>query len=181
MSTTFPDLIDRGAGNGSRNGQEDWIDENTTSGENRFSISQTTFYPDDAPPHLQQRYERLKQWHDDKWSSNRKHDMKQAMILVDAETFCSILDFSQHETERVKHIVEESDMSSNNFGGKPYEKVLLAICTLVSDENTENFDQRVIYHDKFTDLLEHIQMTRGEHKRLRQAVRERSAFKQPEP
>ena len=174
-------MLDRGSGNGSRSGQEDWIDENTTAKKNRWSQSQTTFYPDDAPPQLQQRYKRLKEWHDDKWSSNRKHDIKQAMILADAETFCDVLDLNGYETDRVMHVVEESDISSNNFGGKPYEKILVAICTLVSDEQTDNFDERVIYHKNFQDLLAHVNMDRGEHKRLRQSVRERTAFKASEP
>jgi len=169
--------IDRSDGSGSRSAEEDWIDQNTTAKQNVFSTSQTTFRPDDAPKHLQQKYERLKDWNDNKWSSERRGENKQAMIREDARTFCNILDVTDSEEEQVLHLIEESDMSSNNFGGKPYEKVLIAIISLVSDKYTEHIGNRVIYHEKFDDLLEHVAMDRGEHTRLRQNVRERTEFK----
>ena len=173
-------ILDRSSGNGSRKYTEDWLDENTTAKEDRFAKGRTTFRPDDAPSHLQRKYEWLRDRHNGKWAKDRDRQLKKAMIRVDAEAFCDVLNLSSVESQEVQEIIEDSDMSSNNYGGKPYEKVVVAICSLVSDKYTDDFDNRIVNTERFGEILEHVDMSRGEHKRLRQAVRERSVFKQSE-
>jgi hypothetical protein len=172
----FHEFIEEEPGDGSRSLEEDWIDVNTTAKENRWSEAETTYRLSEAPPEMREKYRRMKDLNDNKWGSDRKGYVERTNMRTDAETFCDLLEFSDYKRKRVVNIVQQSDMSSNNFGGKQYEKVILAICSLVDDETTDSLDNRCIFTDTFQDLIESVDMDRGEHNRIRQMVRERTNF-----
>jgi len=92
---------------------------------------------------------------------------------------------NQCERERVVNIAQELDFSSTRFGGKPYEKILLAICSLVSDEElSRRFEegtiqatatqQRLILSERFRDLMEVNSLGSKEHSRIRQLLRDKT-------
>jgi len=95
------------------------------------------------------------------------------------------LELSRIERERVVNIAQELDFSSTRFGGKPYEKILLAICSLVSDEElSRRFEegtiqatatqQRLILSERFRDLMEVNSLGSKEHSRIRQLLRDKT-------
>jgi hypothetical protein len=85
----------------------------------------------------------------------------------------------------VVEIAESLDFSSTTYGGKKYEKVLLAICSLVSDRalsqrldhnntNATIADQRIVLSEKFRDLMEANRLGSREHNRIREMIREKT-------
>jgi hypothetical protein len=177
--------LDSSNGNGSRSAEDDWLDENSTASENEWSTASTTFYYWEASSAQQQKFEALYNKHHGKGESDRKTTIRHSQIMNDAETFCSILEFPAPQTERVLEIVEEIEFSSRQFGGKPYEKILLAICSLVSDSalsdrishknvNSSFASQRIITNDAFRDLMEANNLGSKEHNRIRQMLREKT-------
>ena len=181
MQSDFLDTISRDAGSGSRSYEEDWLDANSTSAEQTWSSAQTFFYPDDAPAELKEKYKRLKDWNDNKWSSERKAELNQKNMQADLETFCNILGLTQNQEDRVKYLFEDLDLSKE-LGGRSYEKIILSLCTLVTDSdipnNLENieqkFNQRLVFSEEFEELRQVVDMSRGEHKKIRQRIRESS-------
>jgi len=179
--------FDRSSGNGSRSAEEDWIDQNTTAAENQWSTAETTFYYWEAPAHRQEKLESLYDTHHGRGESDRKTTIRRSRIVSDAETFTNILEFPEPERSRVINIAEEMDFSSKRFGGKSYEKVLLAICSLVSDralsdyiENGETsskqISDRIVLRDSFKNLMEVNDMSSREHNRIRQMIREKTEY-----
>lgn len=175
------DAFDRSNGNGSRNSQEDWLDEHTTSAKNEWSTAATTFYISDAPPHRQQHFEALYRTHNGWGEQSRKDTIRRSHVVNDAETFVSILELPTYQRERVIEIAEDIDLSSKRFGGKSYEKILLAVCSLVSDEALSDkcdpsIENRIVFTDEFKQLMEANGLGSREHNRIRQMIRERSNY-----
>lgn len=178
------DKFDRSTGNGSRSAEEDWLDEHSTSAENEWSTAETTFYYWESN-NDGQKYKDLYDTHHGKGESDRKTTIRRSYIVNDAKTFVNILELANPQAERVVEIAEELDFSSKRFGGKPYEKILLAICSLVSDRalsrNLDHnnpsgsfTDRRIVLDDSFKDLMEVNQMGSREHNRIRQMLREKT-------
>lgn len=183
MHTVLADLdpFDRGNGNGSRSTEEDWLDENTTASENQWSTAATTFYISDAPAYRQEHFESLYKANNGWGESDRRGTIRRSHIVNDAETFASILELPPYQRKRVTQIAQEIDLSSNRFGGKPYEKILLAICSLVSDEELSkrpnpSVDNRLICTDEFRDLMEVNKLGSREHNRIREMLREKTDY-----
>lgn len=179
------DPFDRSNGNGSRSAEEDWLDENTTAAENQWSTAETTFYYWEASDALRSRFEELYKAHHGKGERDRRSTIRRSHIVNDAETFASILELPAPQQQRVVEVAQDLDFSSTRFGGKPYEKILLAVCSLVSDEalsqRIENrqggsamANQRVILSDDFRDLMEANDLGSREHSRIRQMLREKT-------
>lgn len=172
------DGIDRTMGNGSRNVQQDWIDENTTATDNDWSSAQTTFYYDDAPSHTRSKYYRLKEWNDGKGEENRTSDNFSTMVELDIRAFSNISELTDYQTKRVIYIIQNTDISSNNFV-KSYEKLILAVISLVVDDHIkteEAIDNRAIYREGFAELMESCDLDNHELRRVRQQIREKSHF-----
>jgi len=177
------DPFDRSNGNGSRSAEEDWLDENSTAAENQWSTAETTFYYWEAGAGQSQHYKDLYDAHHGKGESDRRSTIRRSHIVSDAQMFVSILEMPDHERDRVTQVAQELDFSC--FGGKPYEKILLAICSLVSDEalsrnvNQNSIDsslanQRLILTDEFRDLMDVNNLGSKEHSRIRQMLREKT-------
>lgn len=181
METSLLDAFDRSNGNGSRNSQEDWLDQHTTSAENQWSTAETTFYISDAPSHRQEHFKSLYRTHNGWGESDRKDTIRQSHIINDAETFCSILELPEHQRTDVLEIVREIDLASQQYGGKPYEKILLAICSLVSDKalsdrEDPSIENRIVLTDEFRDLMEANNLGSREHSRIREMIRSKTLY-----
>lgn len=188
MESVPTDPFDRRNGNGSRSAEEDWLDENSTAAENQWSTAATTFRISDAPAHRQAHYSNLYDYHTGWGERDRRGTIRKATIIDDAETFCNILELPEMEQRRIMEIVQDIDLSSNRFGGKSYEKIILAICSLVSDkalserleQDTVTSDQlerhRLVLQDEFRDLMECNSLGSREHSRIRQMLREKTDF-----
>ena len=179
------DPFDRSNGNGSRSAEEDWLDENTTAAENQWSTAETTFYYWEASAAQQSKFQDLYKAHHGKGESDRDFTIRRSHIVNDAQTFVSILEMADPERDRVIQVAQELNFSSNRFGGKPYEKILLAVCSLVSDEalsrhvNQNSVDaslanQRLILTDEFRDLMDVNNLGSKEHSRIRQMLRDKT-------
>lgn len=178
------DKFDRSTGNGSRSAEEDWLDEHSTSAENEWSTAETTFYYWEADGNGS-RYKDLYDTHHGKGESDRKSTIRRSHIIKDAKTFVNILELPEPQAERVIQIAEELDFSSRVFGGKPYEKILLAICSLVSDRALSRkldhnnpsgsfADRRIVLDESFKNLMEVNELGSREHNRIRQMLREKT-------
>lgn len=185
MSSVHYDPFDRSNGNGSRSAEEDWLDENTTAAENQWSTAETTFYYWEASAAQQSKFQDLYDAHHGKGESDRRSTIRRSHIVSDAEMFTSVLEMPDVQAERVIQIAQELDFSSTRFGGKPYEKILLAVCSLVSDEalsrnvNQNSIDssiatERLILTDEFRDLMDVNNLGSKEHSRIRQMLREKT-------
>jgi hypothetical protein len=184
QSAGLYDSFDRSNGNGSRNAEEDWLDEHSTAAENQWSTAETTFYYWEASASQQKKFEQLYDKHHGKGESDRLSTIRRSQIVSDAETFCSILELPEPESKRVLRIARSLNFSSNRFGGKKYEKVLLGICSLVSDEslsrrlseksNSRIINERLVFQDEFKELMEANGLSSQEHNSIRQMLRERT-------
>lgn len=175
------DSFDRRNGNGSRSVEEDWLDENTTASENEWSTAATIFYPTDAPVHMQEHYEALKEKNNGWGESDRRGTIRRSHIVKDAETFASILELPPYQRRRVREIAQDIDLSSKRFGGKPYEKILLAVCSLVADDELSNrpnpsIEDRIVLTQEFRDLMDVNRLGSREHNRIRQMLREKTDY-----
>lgn len=174
------DPFDRGNGNGSRNARDDWADEVSIFDNEWGSQAATTFNPSDIPE-KESKFQNLYELQNGKGESTRRTTIRQSHIQNDTETFMDVLEMPTYQRERVTHIVENLDISSNNFGGKKYEKIILAICSLVSDEALSNsadpdVSDRLFLTDRYRELMDSTNMSSSEHRQLRVAVRERSEY-----
>lgn len=177
------DAFDRTGGNGSRTAEEDWLDENTTASENQWSSASTTFYMSDVPASKKNRFRDLYDAHHGKGDSNRSSELPRMRMSADADAYCSILELPEPLTERIQHILQNIDISSQKFGGKPYEKIILAVVTLVHDEHLSNqppsavqYDQRLIFDDTFRDLMEANSLGSKELRGMREQIRTKTDF-----
>jgi hypothetical protein len=185
MSSHVYDPFDRSSGNGSRSAEEDWLDEHTTARENQWSTADTTFYYWEANAANRKKFETLYDKHHGKGEGDRRSTIRRSHIVNDAQMFCSVLELPEPQRERVIDIAKRLDFSSNRFGGKSYEKVLLAICSLVSDSSLSRklgrddidnsvADERIVLDDSFRELMESVGLGSGEHSRIRQMLREKT-------
>ncbi|AGM11332.1 hypothetical protein M199_gp002 [Halogranum tailed virus 1] len=181
------DSLDREEGNGSRNNEEDWMDGNSRIQDNKWTTSRTTFWPTDVDGQgkklsdkKRRKFKELRKKHDrfagEDENYNRKTTIRYGHIMNDVYTFCNICDLPKYQTEAVASIIKDSDISSNNYGGKNYEKIVLAVMSLIVDrdiDDTDNLDQRLILQDEFRDLMDNNKMGSKELRKVRQMVRER--------
>jgi len=188
MQFAVTDSFDRGNGNGSRNGTDDWLDEQSIFDNEWGSAAATTFNPQDTDAyghripkqkrdHLQELYE----LHNGKMEKSRKSDIRTSYIENDAQTFMSVLEMPDPERERVMLILQDLDISSNNFGGRPYEKIILSICTLVSDEAmgkrpNPSVENRLFLRDEFRDLMDCTKTSSTDIRKLRRDIRKKSDY-----
>lgn len=177
------DPLDRTDGNGSRSREEDWLDANTTASEHQWSTAETTFYISDAPPAQRNKFKDLYEAHHGKGESDRSSTLPRMKMQADAEAFCAILELPEPLRERIMHIMQNIDISSNNFGGKSYEKIILAVTSLVHDEHLSSqpignvdYKQRLIFDDDFRALMEANSIGSKELRGVREQVRSKTDY-----
>jgi hypothetical protein len=175
------DPFDRSNGNGSRSSSDDWLDEESIFSNEWGSTAATTFKPEDGPATKRDRLERWYDLQNGKGESSRKDTIRASHIQNDAETFMSVLEMPSRQRDTVREILDNLDISSNNFGGQRYEKIILAICSLVADEALSNqpnpsINDRLFLSDEFRDLMRVNEMSGSEHRQIRVNVRQKSDY-----
>lgn len=186
------DAFDRGSGNGSSSAEDDMVEKYSIFHNEWGSAAATTFNPADTdskgnsiPRAKKQKFEDLYALHNGKGEQSRKSDIRWSHMKNDAETFMSVLELPTPQRKRVIHILKEVDIST--FGSdRTYEKIILAICSLVSDEElSERYDEtettklwsrRLYSRDAYQDLMEAVEMSVTEYRRIREQVRQKSEY-----
>lgn len=183
MTNIHLDTLDRSNGNGSRTTEEDWLDEHTTASANEWSSAETTFYYWDAPAHQQRNFKNLYDRQHGKGDSSRSSELPRMKAMADTKAFCAMLEVNSSVQERIEFIMERIDISANTYGGKSYEKIILAVCTLVYDEYLSSrpvkdveYSQRLIFDDTFRDLMEANNLGSKELRGIREQIRSKSDY-----
>jgi len=181
------DLFDRASGNGSRARSDDWLDESSIFHNEWGSQAATTFDPADTDysgnklsNSRQQEFETLYSWHNGKGSPGRKGQIRWSHITNDANIFMSVLEMPEYQRKRVLHILEEIDISSNNFG-RAYEEIILGLCSLIADESlgkrpNPNIEDRLFLTDVFQELMETVDMSSRELRKVREQIRQEADY-----
>lgn len=180
------DALDRGNGNGSGSVEDDFLDQTSPFHNEWGSTAATTFNPAETSNGQRSKFEDLYKLHNGKMEQTRRQDIRTSHITNDAETFMSVLEMPKTQRRRVLMILEQLDISSHNFGSRQYENIILAICSLVSDEAlTRRYDangapdiveKRMINDDRFQELMQSTGMSASEHRQIRAQVREKSDY-----
>lgn len=182
------DPFARGDGNGSRNIEEDWLDAESIFDNEWGSQAATTFRPNDSDgkghelsKERQEHLERLYARHNGKGNPNRDTMIGKSYVKNDMEMFMSVLEMPEYQRRTVREILQNLDISSNNFGSRRYEKIILTVCSLIADEALSNqrnasVDERLYLTDRFRELMDATEMSSSDHRKLRVSVREKSDY-----
>lgn len=181
--TDIADPFDRTNGNGSSNSTDDWLDEQSIYDNEWGSSAATTFNPNESslPKSKREKFESLYEIHNGKLESSRRGDIIQSHIQNDTKMFMSVLEMPDVQRKRVLQILDNLDISSNNFGGRPYEKIILALCSLVADEALgqspdPSVEDRLFLTDEFKDLMDCTKTSSSDVRKLRRDIREKSDY-----
>lgn len=180
------DPFERTNGNGSSSKSDDWLDGESIYDNEWGSQAATTFRPSevtDTPlsERKRRRLERLYARQNGKGNPDRPNQIQASYIGNDTEMFISVLELPERQRETVREILDNLDLSSNNFGPVQYEKIILTVCSLVADEalsnrNNPSLDERLFLSDRYRELMDAVGMSSTDHRKLRPAVRERSDY-----
>lgn len=168
-----------GGGNGE---QERFIDRTTPQENDGRSETVTGFDPRDAPNRERvyrqgqwmSKWEWLNQLNDGVQDKERGKANWQAGKVNDAKLIADHLDLNRPERDKLLRMAQT--INFNQFGSYRSEQVLLACASLVSDENTTIYENRIILRDEFRDLLEDFDMGSNDHQQIRQAIRDRTDY-----
>jgi hypothetical protein len=176
------DPFDRTEGNGSNGRADDFLDGDSIFDNEWGSTAATTFKPSDCDdPARRRKLERLYKLQNGKFEDTRIQTIRASNVENDAQTFMSVLELAEPQRDRIMEVLDDLDISSNNFGGRRYEKIILAICSLIADESLSNqpdpsLDDRLFLSDEFQNLMDVCNMTNSEHRKLRASVRDKSSY-----
>jgi|APHM01.1.fsa_nt_gi hypothetical protein len=195
------DAFSRSQGSGSASAEDDFTEKNSIYSNEWGSTAATSFDASDEDANgnslsdeRTRRFKELYALNNGKGEQSRKGQIRSSHIRNDAKTFMSVLEIPSPQRKRIMHILQELDISSNSFGGRRYEKIILAICSLVCDEELtrrmkrehdnisdikSNIDiqkWRLYGQDEYKELMETVNMTGTEHRKIRAQVRERSKY-----
>lgn len=178
----YLDPFDRSSGSGARSTSDDWVDDESIFTNQWGSTAATTFDPSDASAAHQNRFERLYELQNGKGEQSRKQTIRSSHVENDAETFMSVLELPSKQRQEVRDVLAEIDIGSTNFGPRgKYEKIILAICSLISDrslsqQSNPSIQDRLLFTDKYRDLMEATGMSSTDHRKLRVSIREKSDY-----
>jgi hypothetical protein len=176
------DPFDTDPGSGASPASDKWLDEQSPFDNGWGSNAATTFKKADVPDRKKQKFERLYDLHNGKGESHRSMDITESRMKNDLETFMSVCELPEHQREIVRELFQNLDMSSNNFGAnRPYEKILLCLCSLVADKKLSeqpeaSIDDRLLLTDEFQDLMDVTGMSSRDHRRTRTAIRQKLEY-----
>ena len=168
--------IQRDAGDGNSEWSDVTFDEESLYEDREGSQARTTFFHWDPALDDKNRdkWKRLSQWNHSKGEDQQTTRKWHAAKVNDAKLFCDHLDFNEQQTDKVIEMAEEIDF--DQFGNFSTEQVLVAACSLVADEHTTNFEDRIITRDEFKELMDVVEIGSKEHRTIRQAIRERTDY-----
>lgn len=168
----------QGGGNGA---QERFIDQESPQENDGRSTTVTGFDPHDARSEKIYRqgewidkWEWLNQLNDGVQDKNRSKHNWRAGKLNDAKLIANRLELTRPERDKLKRMADSIDF--NQFGSYRSEQILLACASLISDENTTVYDNRIILQDEFREMLTSFDMGSSDHQQIRQAIRERTEY-----
>jgi hypothetical protein len=168
----------QGGGNGA---QERFIDQESPQENDGRSTTVTGFDPHDARSGKIYRqgewidkWEWLNQLNDGVQDKNRSKHNWRAGKLNDAKLIANRLELTRPERDKLKRMADSIDF--NQFGSYRSEQILLACASLISDENTTVYDNRIILQDEFREMLTSFDMGSSDHQQIRQAIRERTEY-----
>lgn len=162
--------------------QERFIDKTSPRENDGRSETVTGFDPKDAPSgervyrggEWMSKWEWLNQLNDGVQDKERGKQNWRAGKINDAKLIANHLSLSPSERDKLLRMADEIDF--NNFGSHTTEQVLMGCASLVSDENTTVYENRIILQDEFRELLDAFDMGSKEHRQIRQSIRERTDF-----
>lgn len=154
-------------GDGSASAVDEQIDQNAVIEHDGRASTRTFFYPEEADDAHVERFQRLIQWQEDKWSG-MKNAQRAADRMRTIGNFCGTLDMSPHQQRRVECIVDGINMS--HMAHYSSQKVIIAVVSLVANE-----DGRFIRDEgAFRDLLVDVGSDLDEVKNVRSLIRDKS-------
>jgi len=184
MNTTrsLVDPFDRSIGNGSSSGEDDTIETGNVYEMNWGSQAATDFNPEEVrgSPKQRAKFRKFEKLNHGKGEQSRDKTIRASHINNDLETFMSVLELPSRQRDTIREVVEEVGVDSNKFGGIPYEKIILTICSLVADEalsnNNGNFNERLLFSDEYRELMNVTGMSSKDHRSLRVKIRDKSSY-----
>lgn len=169
--------IQRESGDGNSDWADEEFDNNSLYHDREASKAHTTLFHWDTALGInadRDKWERLTKWNHGKGEDDQSSRKWQAGKVNDAELFCDHLDFSEEQTDRVVQMTKTIDF--DQFGSYSTEQVQASLCSLVADEQTTNFEDRIITRTEFKELMDVVQLGSKEHRNVRNAVRERTDY-----
>lgn len=167
--------IHRDAGDGTGEWSDIQYDDNSLYEDRSGSQARTTFFHWD--PDFEgdrDKWRRLSQKNHSKGEDGQSKRKWHAGKRNDAKLFCDHLDLDRDQQDKVLEMTDDIDF--NQFGTYTTEQVLVGICSLVVDETTTNFEDRIITRDEFKELMEVVGIGSKEHNRIRRGIRDRTSY-----
>ena len=158
---------------GSKTDKEVFVDENGIYENDNRAVTRTqiNFKHENASSHIN--WEKLKKINDGMFCKERKQQNRDIRLKKDADLFFNYLGLSPKEYERGMYMKDKVDLVR---GKEKSEALLLAIATLVSDENCTEFEERLSNQDEFETLLDINDLEYSDVKNYRNHIREEYDF-----
>lgn len=154
---------------------DDLIDEEAVIANDGRSRTRTWFHPSDmdADRETVERYWRLMKLNDGVQSPDRDVQNKQADNNRWVDTICKRLDLSEYHTERVRHMIDETNLK--HMATYTVEKVVLAAVTYVVREERidRGADEWLSGDETFVQLCQAIDTDQYELRRIRQLLQDK--------
>jgi hypothetical protein len=175
MKVTDGFWISREVGDGSSDETEDFVDGIALRENDGRSLTRTEIPYSHNEHDSSIDWDKLRKINDGMWASERKSQNRMVEIRKDAKLFFDRLELDEDEKDRGFYILDNIDYSSNNFGRR-IEEIILAIATLVRDENCENISRRLNNQDIYHELLEINNTSPRVIRRIRNKIRDEYDF-----
>lgn len=156
-------------GSGASSGVEEMIDQNAVIEHDGRASTRTFFYMEEVPETNREQFKRMLGYQEDKWSG-MKNQQRKADRMRKVHGFCSKLDMTSYQKQRVKHI--ESDINMKHMASFSSDKVILGIVSIVANE-----DNRFIRDESdFRDILVDVGSDLDEMKSIRSLIRDMTDY-----
>jgi len=177
LDSAYAELAERnvqnGPGDGAASEIAEMIDETQPDAENGSSMMHTKFNHWEAPSD-EGKWRNLWKLADGQRNSDKSSKNWHAGKMNDAELFAGQLNFAEHERRKLKRMATTIDFTK--FGSFSTEQVMVASASLIRDENTSKYENRIILQDEFKELMEVTGLGSKQLRKIRQAIRERTDF-----
>jgi hypothetical protein len=178
LDKAYAELAERNVqaqpGDGTSSEIAEMIDESQPDAENGSSMMHTKFNHWEAPSSQEGKWRNLWQLADGQRNSDKSSQNWAAGKQNDAKLFADQLNFAEHERTKLKKMAREVDFTK--FGSFSTDQVLVASASLIRDENTTKYENRIILQDEFKELMEVTGVGSKQLRKMRQAIRERTNF-----
>lgn len=170
LDTSF--RLDAADGSGSASKLDERIDDEAVIEHDGRAETRTFFYPEQASASSQEQFRRLIRWQEGEGSPQRDVRNRAADRRRYVDTFCGRLDMTEYQRERVKRVVDGINMS--HMAHYNSQKVILAIISLVADEDASRHGTPMRDRDTFQTLVDEVNSSAMEVRKIRLLVRDKS-------